>query len=111
MHAGISADVRVVLNDHVAGQGGGVGHDHAVAEDAIVGDVGLGHQQTVVADLRQHSAAGGAAMDGYKLSNLIAPADARFGRFAFVLQILRRQADRNKRKDARVLAQSPCGHQ
>jgi hypothetical protein len=42
-------------------------------------------------------------MDGDKLANVIAAADARFGGFAFVLQILRRQTNRNKRKDARVL--------
>ena len=45
-------------------------------------DVRLGHEQTIVADLRQHAAAGSAAMDGDKLSDVIAPADARFRRLA-----------------------------
>jgi hypothetical protein len=44
MHAGISSNVRIVLNDHMACQGGGVGHNHSVADDAIVSDVDLRHQ-------------------------------------------------------------------
>jgi hypothetical protein len=103
MHARISANVSVVFDDNVAGEGRGIGHDHAVAEYAIVRYVRLGHQQAVVANLRQHSPACGAAMDCHKLSNVISFPNARFGWLAFVLQILGRQSNRNEGKNARVL--------
>src|SRR5690242_21781912 len=99
MYAGVRADVRAVFDNHVAGECRRVGHDHAVADEAIVRDVGLGHDQAVVADARDHAAARGAAMNGDKLANLVACADARFGWFAFVFEILRREADRNEGKD------------
>jgi hypothetical protein len=40
-----------------------------------MGHMRLGHQQTVVANLRQHSSAGRAAMDGHKLSDVFALTD------------------------------------
>jgi hypothetical protein len=90
---GVSADVGIVFNDHVSGERGRICHDHSVADDAIVRNVSLGHDQTVVAYLSQHSTAGGAAMNRYKLPNHIASPDARFGWLAFVLQILSGKAD------------------
>ncbi len=52
MHTGISADVRAVFDHDVSGERRGIRHDHAVADQAVVCDVRLGHDQTIVADLR-----------------------------------------------------------
>src|SRR6185436_200953 len=43
-------------------------------------------------------------MDRHKLSDVIPSSYARFGGLACILQILWRQADRNERKHARLLA-------
>jgi hypothetical protein len=43
-------------------------------------------------------------MDSHKLPDHVAAANARFGWFTFVLQILRRQTNRDKGEHARALA-------
>ena len=48
--AGVSADVRAVFDLDVAGERGGVRHDYTVAYPTVVRDVGLRHDETVVAD-------------------------------------------------------------
>ena len=48
----------------VPGERGAVGEDHAVAHLAVVRDVGVGHEQVVVADAGDAAALGGAAVDG-----------------------------------------------
>src|SRR5690242_21362612 len=110
--ARIRADVRAIFDHDVSGECRGVGHDHAVANQTVVCNVRLGHDQTIVADLRQHAAARGAAMYRHELSNFIALPDSRLGRFAFVLQILRGEPDRDERKNLRLRAneRSPIDH-
>src|SRR6185436_2286748 len=99
MNSGISADVCAILNDDVAGQSGGVGHDHVVADQTIMRDVRLGHQKTVIADPGETPTACCAAMHGDKLANASSAPNfgARF--FARKLQILGRKANRDKRKN------------
>ena len=98
MHAGIGADIRPIFDDDVARECRGIGHDYTVADHAVVSNVRLGHDQTVVANLRQHPA-GGAAMNRHELANFIALSDSRFRWFAFVFQVLRSEPDGDKRKD------------
>src|SRR5258708_34575422 len=69
-------------------------------------NVGLGHDQTIIADLSQHAAARGAAMDGHELTNLVPFANPRLGRFSLVLQVLRRESDRDKGKNLSSVAYS-----
>src|SRR5690349_2277317 len=96
MYAGIRADVRAVFDDHVTRECRRVGHDDAVADETVVRDVGLGHDQAIIAEARDHAATRSAAMNGDKLANLVARADARLRRLAFVFEILRSQTDRNE---------------
>src|SRR6185369_17994660 len=88
VHTGIRADVRAILDDYMTRERGRISHDDAVANYAVVRDVGLGHDQAIVADLREHAAAGSAAMNRDELADVVALADDCFRRFAFVLQIL-----------------------
>ena len=53
--------------------------------------------------LRQHAAAGGAAMNRHKLANLVSLTNARFGRLTLILQILRGQSNRDERKDVSLV--------
>src|SRR4029079_8598856 len=98
MHTGIRADVRAIFDHDMSGKRGCVCHDDAIADQAIVRDVCLGHNQAVVDEASQHAAAGSASMNGYEFAYLVALADACFGRLAFVLQILRSKADGDEGK-------------
>src|SRR5437588_5005252 len=104
MHSRVRADVGAVVNNDVAGEGGRVGHDHVITDDAVVGDVTLRHQKTVVTDLCDAAAAFGAAMNSDELANARATAYLCFGLFAGELQILRWQADRDERVDVSFIA-------
>src|ERR1051325_1405967 len=88
VHAGIRADVRAVRDLHVPGQRRAVSHNHTIAEDAIMRDVGLGHDQAIVARLRDDPPALRAAMNGDEFAYAIAPADARLGGLSLVFQVL-----------------------
>ena len=91
VNARIRADVRPVINRYVTGERGGICHNHAVSDSAIVRDVRLRHQQTIVADFGQTAAARCAAMNGDEFADVISFADFYSGRLARVFQILRRQ--------------------
>src|SRR5687767_3552353 len=45
MYAGVRADVCPILDHDVAGESSGIGHNHAIADQTIVRDVRLGHDQ------------------------------------------------------------------
>src|SRR5579883_3350982 len=66
--------------------------------------VHISHEQIVVADAGEHAATFRSAVDGHKLSNAIAIADARFGLLAFILQVLRSDAYRGIREEHVVVA-------
>jgi len=102
VHAGIRADVRAILDYDVTRERGRVCHDDAIADQAIVRNVGLGHDQTIVADPREHSAPGGATMNRDELADVVALANNRLRGLAFVFQILRRETDGDEWKDVRA---------
>ena len=68
--------------------------------------MGLSHNQTIIARLREHFTAGAAPMNGHEFADPVAPPYARFRWFAFVLQILRGKTNRNERKNMRTCADS-----
>src|SRR5262249_31915812 len=90
----MSADVSVVLDGHVPGQGRAVAEDGAVSHLRVVRDVDVSHQQVVVADARYHAPAFGAAVDGDELADLVPLADPGLRRLTLVFQVLRRHAHR-----------------
>jgi hypothetical protein len=83
----------------MAGQRGGVRHDDAIAEDAVVSNMGLGHDQAIVTYQSSHPPAGGPPVNRYKFANLVSTADLSLGGLPSIFQILRRQSYRNERKD------------
>ena len=44
MNTRVSANICIVFDDYVAGEGGSIGHDHAITEPAIMGNVSLRHE-------------------------------------------------------------------
>jgi hypothetical protein len=78
VHARIGADVGAIVYHYVSGECGCVCHDDAVAEQAIVSNVCLGHYQAIVTDFGEHASPGSAAMNGHELADLVSLADPRF---------------------------------
>src|SRR5579871_5821972 len=85
---------------HVAGQRGAVGEHGAIPDTAVMRNVGIGHEQVVVADARHALAVGRTPIDGAALAEGIAVADLEARRFPLVLQVLRRIPDGGELVDA-----------
>src|SRR6266478_84228 len=102
VHRTKRADAGPVFNGNVPAERGGVGHDDMASNLAIMSDVSVGHDQVMVADLREPAAFYRAAIDGNELANLVVIADFQARRFARVRDVLRRQADRREREESIV---------
>ena len=76
VHAGIRADVRAILNHDMPCERGRICHNDTIADQTIVRDVRLGHDETVVTKPREHSATRSAPVNCDELANLIAFAAA-----------------------------------
>ena len=93
MYADEAAKNGMIANFDVPGQGGVVGKDHAVTDPAIVGDMHIGHEQAVTADLGDPPAADRAAAEGATLADDIAITDLKARGLPSVFKVLRRFAD------------------
>ena len=82
-----------LFDDYVASQRCGVGQNDVVADRAVVGNVGVGHDQRMIADAGQASALSGAAIDGDELAYGVVVADFEARWFVLIAQVLRDQSD------------------
>lgn len=89
MHAGVSAERRVILYVDVSGERSAVSEDHVVANPAVVRDVGLSHEEIVGADLGEVAPAFRSPMKGGELAESVALAGAQPTSFASILHIVR----------------------
>ncbi len=104
VHDSETAEDGVVVDNHMATQGGGIGHDHVVPQLTVVGDMSVGHQQVVVADAGGRCILQRAAVDGGEFADHVAITNLQPGLFAGVLFILGIFTDRGELEDAVVLA-------
>src|SRR6266571_5301624 len=81
------------FDDYVASQSCGVGQDDVVADLAVMGNVGVGHDQRMAPNARDSAALGGAAIKRGKLAHDIVVADFEAGRLSFVTNVLRSHPD------------------
>ena len=88
MHRRVARQDDAVLQGAMAADHRPVGEDATAADDAIVGDMAIGHQKVVVAQYGLHRV-GRAAMDGHLFAEDIVVADFQRGRFVIVLEVLR----------------------
>jgi hypothetical protein len=88
-----TADDDPLPESHVAAQSDAVCHDHVASDDAIMADVGVGHEQTIAPD-RGLPGFGCPAIEGDKLANHGLLTDLQKGWLALILEVLRRTADR-----------------
>jgi len=104
MYPGVGTDVGSVGDKHVAGQGGGIGHDYVIANQTVMRHMRLGHEKTILANSGNATTPGRAPVNSDKFANARAPSDFCFSLLARELQVLRRQPDRNKREEMRFVA-------
>src|SRR5690606_899649 len=84
VHGGQTADIGVIANLAMAGERRLVGHDDAIADDAVMGDMGIGHEEAAVSDPGDPAAAVGAPAHGHALADDAVLADFQRGRPALV---------------------------
>src|ERR1043165_2485104 len=71
MHGSVAGEKDVILQDAMASYQGTIRQDAAIADDAIVSNVAVGHEEVVIADHGFHRI-GGAAMDRHVLPEDVA---------------------------------------
>ena len=92
----------MLADRYMAAEGGVVDHDHMVAEDAVMGDMGADHQEASLADGGHSAPARRAPVYRHMLANDAVGADRHRCRLAPIAQILRRPADRGEGLDFRA---------
>ncbi len=95
---------REVVHLDVAGERGGVREDRVAPDEAVVGDVHLGHEQVVRPDAGEPPGPGGPPVDGRPLAEDVAVADLDAAGLSAELEVLRHEPDRAEREEAIVLA-------
>jgi hypothetical protein len=78
------SDGRVIGNGHMASQRSRIGQDDMVAYDTVMSDMGIGHNQSVIANDRATSPGRSSAMNGDVLTEDIGVAHDKLGQFPFV---------------------------
>ncbi|MNC05431.1 hypothetical protein D3C75_529030 [compost metagenome] len=91
---------------HMARQCGVVHQDAVVANHAVVADVGIGHDQVVIAQGRFRTILDGATVDRHAFTDDVVITNHQAGFLALVLQVRRVLTHRGKLVDAIVLADS-----
>src|SRR5207253_5243946 len=84
------ADIGPVFDRDMSAERSGVRHDDVAADLAIMRDVRIGHDQVVIADLREAAALRRATIDRHELANLVVVADFKARALARVGNVLRR---------------------
>ena len=99
------ADPGIVLDDAVPGQLSSICENHVIADQAVVTDVRVSHDQIVAAEASDAAAFDRAAMHGAELAKLVFIAHLEPYPLARVCEILRIAADDRKREEMILAAE------
>ena len=99
MNGGQAANIDIVADLAVTAKRRAIGEGGVVADDAVMGDMGVGKEIAVVADRRLATAGIGADMHGHAFADRAVVADDQCGAAALVLGVLRRRAQCRHRID------------
>ncbi len=103
VHEGAAADDGEVVDDYLAGELCGIGYDDVVAHDTVVRDMGVCHDEAVIAH-DGLAPGGGAAVDGYALAQHGIVAYDGESLFSDELEILRHGANHHIRENGDIPA-------
>ena len=93
VNGGQSADDGIVMDLHMAGKGCQVAHDHMVPDDAVMGDMAVGHDETVAPDRGHSLVFERAAVDGNEFPEGVVVPDHQSRVFSAVGMVLGRGPD------------------
>ncbi len=96
VHRRQAADDRKITHHDMPSQGGVVGEDNIVSDDAIMGNMRADHEKAFSPDLRQQTAAVRTRVHGDMFANAAPLTDDEFRFFAGIFKVLRREADRGE---------------
>jgi hypothetical protein len=108
MYANQSSEDGVILYLDMSCQGCGISHDYMVFNDAIMGDMGIGHNKIVVSNGRYPATFLGAPVDGEIFSKDVVISNDQAGFSSPVFQILRNIANGRERENSTSFADL-CG--
>ena len=100
MHGAKRAEHGVLFNGHVSGERGGVDQHGVVGYLAVMPDVGISHDEAVIADAGDAAALLRAAVDGHALADEVVITDLKAHVLAFEGVVLRLEADGAEGEDA-----------
>ncbi len=89
MDQGKAGQDRPVIHVNVACQGSIVDQNHVVADHAVMPDMGIGHDQVVIAQRGFGTVLNGPAVNGHAFADHVVIADDKTGFLALVFQIRR----------------------
>ena len=104
VHPRAAGEIRPIADGDVAGQHDVIRDDHLVADAAVVGDVGVDHQQAVVADGRLRIGGKG-AMDGDVFADRVVAADDHVAGVFRRMDVLGHSAEHRAVADAAVFTE------
>src|SRR5258708_27819510 len=94
VHRAEGSHIRIIIDNHVPGKRGAIRENGVAADNAIVSDVRIRHEQIVAADPRNAASLLGTAADRGKFSKPVFITNLKFRGLAAEFQILRIPADR-----------------
>lgn len=106
MDSGHASERDPIADFDVSGEGSIVSEDAAIANDAIVGDVDVCHEQAIFANFG-FPAVGCAFVECAALADDGSAADEKFGEFAPIFEVLRDAGDDCAGVDFHIIA-NPC---
>src|SRR5262245_9106166 len=112
MHSRESADSCIVLDNHVPGQGCRIGHNDVIAENTIMSDMCVDHEEIVIPNQGTTAALGRTTVHRDIFSEYVVITHHQLGIFPMVLEVLRRKPDGAIRKKLAVVAdpRAPLNH-
>ena len=106
LHGRKGADGGVIVHDDVAGESRAIDENCVAADLAVVADVGVGHDQIVIAHAGDAAALHGAAADGAKFAKGVAVTDFERDALARIGEVLRIATDDGKGIQAIIFSEA-----
>jgi hypothetical protein len=93
MNPAVSSNGGMVFYDDMTSESRAIGKDDGITQDAVVRNVGIGHEEVGVAYNGSSSSQLGPPMDGHELPELVVISDLERRLFSFEFEVLRLETD------------------
>ena len=104
MYAGKGPNRRMISDRHMARERRRIGQNNVIAEQAVMTDMNICHQEIVIADPRLPAASFSASMNIHVFAEYVVVSDSQKRIFTLEFQVLWLKADSSKRIELIVIA-------